>query len=160
MVSLRKITARIICARAVKSWVARLAQADPSACIWGISNKFRPILSPTPPRMALGGVGLNIGLNLLLIPQMQALGSAWASLATQLFTALAQIILAVIFLKLTINYLVLARLVLFVCFVFLAGMFSREIETWYLGYFIMITSSILFAFIIKLINLKAMAEII
>ena len=66
--------------------------------------------------MALAGMGLNIGLNLLLIPRMQALGSAWASLATQLFTALAQTILAVIFLKLTINYLVIARLVLFVIF--------------------------------------------
>lgn len=110
--------------------------------------------------MALAGMGLNIGLNLLLIPRMQALGSAWASLATQLFTALAQTILAVIFLKLTINYLVIARLVLFTAFVFLAGMLSREINTWYLGYFIMITSSILFAFIIKLINLKALTEII
>ncbi|HAH23593.1 MAG TPA: hypothetical protein DCL77_07525 [Prolixibacteraceae bacterium] len=109
--------------------------------------------------MALAGMGLNIGLNLLLIPQMQALGSAWASLATQLFTALAQTILAVIFLKLTINYLVIARLILFVSFVALAGMLSKEINTWYVGYGIMIITSILSAFIIKLINLKALAEI-
>ena len=110
--------------------------------------------------MAFAGMGINIGLNFLLIPQMQALGSAWASLITQLFTALAQTFLAVVLLKLTINYLVIARLVLFIAFAFLAGMLSREINPWYLGYFVMIVSSILFAFIIKLIHLKALREII
>ena len=109
--------------------------------------------------MALVGMGLNIGLNLMLIPRMQALGSAWASLATQLFTALTQTILAVILLKLTINYQVIGKLILFVAFVFLAGMLSKEINNWYLGYFIMITGSLLFAFTIKLINLKALTEI-
>ena len=110
--------------------------------------------------MALMGMVLNIGLNLVLIPQMQALGSAWASLATQLFTALAQTILAVILLKLTINYIVIAKLVLFVSFVFLAGMLSREINTWYLGYLLMIASSMIFAFTTRLIHLKALREII
>jgi len=110
--------------------------------------------------MALAGMGLNIGLNLLLIPRMQALGSAWASLATQLFTALVQTILAVKFLKLTINYQVIGKLILFVAFVFLAGMLSKQFNNWYMGYFVMITGSLLFAFTIKLINLKALTEII
>jgi len=48
-------------------------------------------------QMAAAGMILNIGLNLLLIPQMQALGSAWASLITQPLTALAQTLLAVRF---------------------------------------------------------------
>ncbi len=110
--------------------------------------------------MALVGMGINVGLNLILIPEMQAYGSAWASLATQLFTALAQTILAVIFLKLTINYRVIAKLVLFIAFVFLAGILSKQISNWVLGYFIMITVSALFAFLIRLINLKALSEII
>lgn len=109
--------------------------------------------------MALVGMGLNVGLNLLLIPRMQALGSAWASLATQLFTALTQTILAVIILKLTINYQIIGKLVLFIAFVFMAGMLSKEIQNWHLGYFVMITGSLLFAFTIKLINLKALTEI-
>jgi O-antigen/teichoic acid export membrane protein len=110
--------------------------------------------------MALAGMAINISLNLLLIPQMQALGSAWASLATQLFTALAQTILAVIFLRLKINYPVIARLFLFLAFVFLAGLLSKQINTWYIGYLVMISASMLFAFLIKLINLKALTEII
>jgi len=110
--------------------------------------------------MALAGMGINIGLNLILIPHFQASGSAWASLVTQLFTALAQTILAVIILKLTINYRLIGKLILFVCFVFLAGYFCRKIDTWYLGYATMIVASISFAFISRLINLKALAQII
>lgn len=110
--------------------------------------------------MAVVGMGINIGLNLILIPHFQALGSAWTSLVTQLFTALAQTILAVVILKLTINYRIIGKLILFVGFVFLAGYLSKIIITWYIGYGIMIISSILFAFITRLINLKAMIQII
>lgn len=110
--------------------------------------------------MAVAGMGINIGMNLLLIPHWQALGSAWASLATQLFTALAQTYLAVTILKLKINYRLIGKLVLFVCFVALAGYFSRKISSWYLGYFSMILFGIIFALATKLINLKALAQII
>jgi len=110
--------------------------------------------------MAVVGMGINIGLNLILIPHFQALGSAWTSLVTQLFTALAQTILAVVILKLTINYRIIGKLILFIGFVFLAGYLSKIINTWYIGYGIMIISSILYAFITRLINLKAMIQII
>jgi O-antigen/teichoic acid export membrane protein len=110
--------------------------------------------------MAVAGMGINIVLNLILIPHIQALGSAWASLATQLFTAIAQTILAVIILKLKINYRLIGKLILFIGFVFLVGHFSRQISTWYLGYGVMIAVSSLFAFAIRLINLKALTEII
>jgi len=110
--------------------------------------------------MAVVGMGINIGLNLILIPHFQALGSAWTSLVTQVFTALAQTILAVVILKLPINYRIIGKLILFIGFVFLAGYLSKIINTWYIGYGIMIISSILFAFITRLINLKAMIQII
>ena len=76
------------------------------------------------------------------------------------FTALAQTILAMMILKLKINYPIIGKLLLFVGFVFLAGYFSRQINNWVLGYFIMIGSSLLFAFVTRLINLKALTEII
>jgi O-antigen/teichoic acid export membrane protein len=44
--------------------------------------------------MAAGGVLLNVALNLLLIPRYQAEGAAWASLITQMATALVQVLLA------------------------------------------------------------------
>jgi len=44
--------------------------------------------------MAAGGMVLNIGLNLVLIPRYQVLGAAWASLITQVATAIAQLLLS------------------------------------------------------------------
>ena len=110
--------------------------------------------------MAIFGMGISIGLNLILIPHFQAMGSAWASLATQLFTALAQTILAVSILKININYRIIGKLILFVGFVFLAGYLSKQINNWVIGYFIMISASALFAFSSRLINLRALASII
>jgi O-antigen/teichoic acid export membrane protein len=110
--------------------------------------------------MAIVGMCINIGLNFALIPNLQALGSAWASLVTQLFTAIAQTILAVIILRLNINFRVIGKLILFVIFVLTAGYLSLKISNWVVGYCIMILSSILFAFITRLINLKALVQII
>jgi O-antigen/teichoic acid export membrane protein len=110
--------------------------------------------------MAVIGMVLNVGLNFILIPHYQALGSAWTSLTTQLFTAGAQTLLAVSILKLKINYRILGKLMLFIGFVFLAGYYSLKIDNWVLGYSLMIGISTLFAFLIRLINLKALAEII
>jgi O-antigen/teichoic acid export membrane protein len=110
--------------------------------------------------MAVAGMIINIALNLFLIPRLEAMGSAWASLLTQLFTAVAQTILAVVLLKLTINYRLIGKLILFVGFVFLAGLLSRKIANWYVGYALMIGTSALFAFSIRLINLQALFQII
>jgi len=110
--------------------------------------------------MAVVGMLLNIGLNLILIPHLQALGSAWASLGTQIFTALAQTFLAVSILKLKINYPLIGKLFLYVGFVLFVGYFSRQLNNWVIGYSVMIGVSVLFAFFIRLINLKALSEII
>ena len=110
--------------------------------------------------MAVAGMGINIGLNLVLIPHWQALGSAWASLATQLFTAFTQTVLAVVIFKMNINYRLIGKLILFTGFVIVIGYFSLKIKTWYVGYAAMIAASLLFAFVSRLINLKALAEII
>ena len=45
-------------------------------------------------KLAAGGMVLNIGLNLLLIPKGHALGAAWASLITQGAMAIAQMVVA------------------------------------------------------------------
>jgi O-antigen/teichoic acid export membrane protein len=45
-------------------------------------------------QLAAGGMVLNIGLNLVLIPTWKAEGSAWASLITQMLMALAQMVVA------------------------------------------------------------------
>lgn len=44
--------------------------------------------------MAAGGALMNVALNMVLIPRMQAEGAAWASLVTQMVTAGMQVLLA------------------------------------------------------------------
>ena len=46
--------------------------------------------------MAAAGMVVNIGLNVVLIPRYQAFGAAWASLITQVGTAVVQVVLATV----------------------------------------------------------------
>ena len=62
---------------------------------------------------ALGGMILNISLNLFLIPQYKASGAAFAGLITQIIMALAQIILAVKILNWKPDWKLMGKLLLF-----------------------------------------------
>ena len=110
--------------------------------------------------MAFGGMLVNIALNLVLIPRMQAVGSAYASLATQLFTGGTQLILAVVIFKLKIQTKFIIQLLLFVGVVALMGTLSLNIEKWFIGYLTMIGGSVVFAFLLKLFNLKDLYKIV
>jgi len=49
--------------------------------------------------IALSGVILNIGLNLILIPQLLERGAAWSALITQSLVAISQIVLSFLLVK-------------------------------------------------------------
>lgn len=110
--------------------------------------------------MAFSGMVLNIVLNLILIPRLQAFGSAWASLATQLFTGATQLILAVVIFKLKPEIRYIIQLVLFVGVVAVLGTLSKQVGQWFYGYVFMIVASVLFAFVLRLFNLKDLYKII
>jgi len=63
--------------------------------------------------MAGFGAVLNIGLNLVLIPRWHAEGAAWASLVTQVATALVQVVLAVRVFRLDLPWHLVLRTLLF-----------------------------------------------
>jgi len=77
--------------------------------------------------IAFIAVILNIGLNILLIPKYLALGSAIASLCTQLFIITAEIIIAkkIFSLKITKGYVI--RLSGFLLFTIIIGRFSLKL---------------------------------
>jgi O-antigen/teichoic acid export membrane protein len=110
--------------------------------------------------MAFGGMVLNITLNLILIPRFQAFGSAYASLVTQLLTAAAQVVLALVIFKLKPGTRYIFQLLLFLGVVVTLGTVSVKISNWFYGYLFMIIASVVFAFIIKLLNLKDLYKII
>lgn len=110
--------------------------------------------------MAFSGMVLNIVLNLVLIPRYQAFGSAYASLATQIFTGIAQIIFAFVIIKLKPDIKFIFQLLMFAGIVVVFGTLSKNISNWVYGYILMIAASILFAFLLKLFNLKDLYQII
>ncbi len=110
--------------------------------------------------MAFCGMVLNIVLNLILIPRLQAFGSAYASLATQLFTGATQLILAFIIFKLKFDVKYIIQIILFIGVVAVLGTLSKQINQWFYGYLIMIFGSLVFAVLLKLFNLKDLYKII
>jgi len=62
--------------------------------------------------MALGGLSLNLLLNFFLIPAFKSEGAAFATLITQILTALAQIIISLHVFQLKVNYKICVKLLL------------------------------------------------
>ena len=110
--------------------------------------------------MASLGMVLNIILNIILIPRFLAAGSAYASLVTQVLTAIAQLIIAVVLFRLNINWKYIGRLTLFVVFFVVAGFLSRFFGYWFYGYIALIGVGVLAAVAIRLINLRDLINII
>ena len=65
-------------------------------------------------QMAIFGVVLNIGLNLFLIPKMEAEGAAIATIITQSVTALFQLVLVMRVFKFSIHWNSVSKLIFFV----------------------------------------------
>lgn len=110
--------------------------------------------------MAFSGMILNVVLNLILIPRLQAYGSAYASLSTQLFTGAVQLILALAIFRLKPGFTFILQLFTFTGVTIVLAMFTKNMGNWIYGYLTMIAGSVLFAFIIRLISIKDMLKII
>ncbi len=110
--------------------------------------------------MASAGMLINISLNLILIPQMHALGSAYASLTTQLLTAASQLAIAVYIFKLKVNYVLILKLIGFTLFTIIICKLSLFIDNWILGFGMVILSGFTYAFVSKLMSIKALVAIL
>ncbi len=111
--------------------------------------------------LAAGGVAINIILNLILIPKYYAHGAAIASLITQSFTAIIQIILAKKFFSFNVNIKRIATLILFVAGVFVIAKLSLQVNLFWLYKFVgIVVISLILAFIFRLINLKALYDLV
>jgi len=107
------------------------------------------------------GVIINVVINLILIPSMMAFGSAIACLVTQSFVAIAQIMVAKKIFKLKLNLRIIGLLIIFAAGIWLIGIFVKQLSIeWYLGFGIMIIAGLIFAVVIKLLNLKVIYEIV
>jgi len=111
--------------------------------------------------MATSGILINIVLNLFLIPRFQAAGSAVSSLATQFLTALIQVLIVQNIFKFRINYKLILTLFIFITGVILINYFSKTIfSDWKLNFGLMLIACVVWAFAIRIINVKSMVRIL
>jgi O-antigen/teichoic acid export membrane protein len=95
---------------------------------------------------------INITLNLILIPRHQALGAAIASLVSQGFYGITQMILSVRLLKIPVNRDIFLKLAVFLVMNLVAGYLSRFIPGWIPGILLLAVSCTGTAFLLGLIR--------
>lgn len=107
--------------------------------------------------MGVSGIVVNIGLNLLLIPKMGALGAAWASVATQFATALIQVFLSISYFGSPFKIADVVKLAVFVLFsigVVLVGV--KQDVNWLFVVSVSVALMFVVAFLLKLIDVKGL----
>jgi len=111
--------------------------------------------------MAGFGMMLNLVLNYLLIPHFQAVGSAWASLLTQFFTAIIQLLLVIKIFNFRLNLRYLSMILFFMIGVILLNLGTLTLNIyWTFSFGIMVISSLLLAFIFRLFHFRALMAIL
>lgn len=104
--------------------------------------------------MALTGMVVNICLNLILIPHFMAVGSAYASLATQFITAIIQVAIAQSIFRFTINWKYIFTLVFFVAGVIFINWFSSNMDwDWRIAFVVTGVASLIWAIILRLLSI-------
>ena len=111
--------------------------------------------------MAIGGITVNLILNFILIPKYYALGSAWASVFTQFFTAIIQVLIVQKVFKFKVNKRLLIALVFFIFGVACINYLTLHLtHNWYLNFAIMTIVSGLWAFVTGMLNIKSVLRFI
>ncbi len=109
--------------------------------------------------IAVFSVLMNIGLNLILIPRYQGLGSAFASMSTQFFSAIFQLIWLMKIFKFYPGSRVIIQLSVFIIVLILTGLLVMYTGTaWYYGFFIICITGAVTAFAIKLLGFREIKE--
>ena len=111
--------------------------------------------------MAAFGMILNITLNLILVRQFEAYGSAISSMITQYLTAIIQVIIAQRIFKFKINYRLINTLVTFAVGVVAINYGSKMLHlNWMLSFVLMSATCGLWAFVSGIISVKSIFRIL
>lgn len=111
--------------------------------------------------MASFGMIVNIVVNVILIPKMQAVGAATSSLVTQSLTALTQIIMVQMIFRFHFNIKLLMAIAVFIAICVAANFYSLKLNmNWLLQAGIATGVCFIFAFALRLIEPKKILNII
>jgi O-antigen/teichoic acid export membrane protein len=107
------------------------------------------------------GIIINFTLNFLLVPRYQAFGAAIANFSTLVFTGIAYTLLVQYFFRFRVNVPYLLRLAAYFILVWLAGWTSVKLPLhWISQLLIMVAVSLVFALLLKLLNVRGFIRII
>ena len=105
--------------------------------------------------VALGGMIINIVINLILIPQYKALGSAWSAVITQTLTSLIQAIIALRLFKIKVSWRYGVRVLIFVLLIALSSVIIRAFDTlWYYRVIVSLICFVLISFGCKIFSVR------
>ena len=111
--------------------------------------------------IAFSGVVVSLSVNFMLVPKMEAVGSAWASMSAQSITAIAQIILSFYIFKFRKDFRYFAALAIFVGGVYGLGYLSTLMGfAWQLNLVMMVFLSVILALSLRLLNIREVIKII
>lgn len=106
-------------------------------------------------------VAISLVINLVLVPRIQATGSAYASLSANGFLCIAQVIFAIYTFKFKTNWRYVSALVIFVAGIVVAGYFSIQISSnWILNLSIWGGTAIFLSFLLRLLNIREFFNIL
>ena len=111
--------------------------------------------------LALSAVLLNIVLNFVLIPKQQAVGAALASLITQGYMALAQVVISAWRVRPGIQAGFALRLLVFAGLVFICAWACRQyLSAWHTGILMLVLTSILLGLMTGLLKIRDLSLLI
>ncbi len=111
--------------------------------------------------MAACGMVINVVMNLILIPNFFATGSALSSFSTQVITAAAQVIIAQRVFRFKVDYRFLTTLFVFVAGVIIVGLWTTQLESgWFTRIIIMSSLSFILALALRIISFRSMFKIL
>jgi len=111
--------------------------------------------------IAGSSVLVSLLINFLLIPRLQAVGSAYASLGSQFVTGIIQIIVVQRIFGFRINYRYLTQLLVFVVGVILLGIISVKLPySWKINFVMMLSGSCLLILPMRLIRIRELIRIL
>jgi O-antigen/teichoic acid export membrane protein len=104
---------------------------------------------------------ISLTLNIILIPRLMAIGSAYASIITQFLSAFVQIVVAQYLFRFRINIRYLLTLGIFVLGVIGINLLTHRLGySWLINFSIMLVGSFVFAALLRLLSVRGLINII
>ncbi len=111
--------------------------------------------------IAASSMIINLSLNIILVPHLYALGSAFASLSAQFASVITQIIITTYIFKFRINWGFILRVAAFIGGVWGFSVFTKTFPyEWYYSFGILLLAALIWSAVLGLLSIQGFAKIL